>query len=931
LADRQLDQSRFESATVHPFSPRTDAIRRDNVRHQGLAVSILCIVDLGRLFGVLIAFFAAVSCGERHAKAQLRDSFEGPEKTWQLSKEADCGVRVLVHDRPFRESHSGQSSEHFRLTVGNGTFVPIVHAIGRAPLIQEFRPRLYLKADRASVQLMARVVFPRNLDRGSGQPITSLLRGDLYTDVGQWQQLSIRDVGRLLDQESRNLRTQFGSEIDPREAYVDLILLNAYSAPGNIDLWIDDLEIDGYINLDSTTGPQVARRPTSADFDPGSGASLPPAVVVQSSMIMLRGRPLVPRVVQHRGEPFEWLRSLGFNTIKLSASPSPADLKEARRLEMWLIAPPPYGDTSSAPVSFDPIIAWSLGSRLTERDLLGTRDLTAEVRRLDPQHDRPLLAGADSALGPYSRLAHLLLFERSLLGTTQELADSRGWLLGRSRLGRPGTPLLASIETQRSSQLNEQLWLFGGGAAWDEDVDPQQLRLETYHAISAGARGFVFPSEQPLAIDTGPAALRTDAIRLINMELKLLEPWIAAGQLSEEMAAGDGTLQVSVLATERSRLLVLTQHAPAQQFVLGPPPRNSLSVVVPGVGVSDKAYHISLAGVKPIQISHTSSGARIVLDSAPHAAAVVITQDHLAMHHLYRTLAEPDFKREACRLRYDVTARRLVHTMKVDARLTELGHPLAGATAVLESANASLQQAQKLFETNDFENCHEATTKAENLLARVRRGHWQQTAALFSTLAASPCIAQYTTLPLHWTVAERMRKGQWGPNVQAVGDMESLDLMLKAGWQQQRLTLEGIGTDVSLSLSDPRAGRSALRLQAWATDAKRAPQTLERPPVWVVSSPVPVRQGQLVRIHGWANVPRRLTASPDGLLIFDSLSGSELGDRIRLTQGWREFTLYRAVPRSGALTVTFALTGLGEASLDDLSVSLLEPEPIRPR
>jgi hypothetical protein len=223
------------------------------------------------------------------------------------------------------------------------------------------------------------------------------------------------------------------------------------------------------------------------------------------------------------------------------------------------------------------------------------------------------------------------------------------------------------------------------------------------------------------------------------------------------------------------------------------------------------------------------------------------------------------------------------------------------------------------------------TTKAEDALARVRRGHWERTASPFPSPAASPCLAQFTTLPLHWAVAERMRNGQWGPNVQAAGDMESLDQMLKAGWQQQRLTVDDVGTDVSLSLADPHAGRSALRLQAWPTDAKRAPQAIERPPVWVTSSPVPVRQGQLVRIHGWANAPRRLAASTEGLLVFDSLGGSELGDRIRLTQGWREFTLYRAVPQTGELTVTFALTGLGEASLDDLSVSLLDPEPIRQR
>jgi hypothetical protein len=861
------------------------------------------------------------------AAGQLRDSFEGPQGTWSL-KQADCGVRELVHDRDYREARSGQASEHFRLSVGNGTFVYLAQSIGRAPLIDEFRPTLFVKADRPSVQLMARVVLPRSIDRGTGQPVTTFLRGEMYAAVGQWQQLAIRDLGRLFGQEVRSLRTQFGAEIDEREAYIDLIVLNAYSAPGTIDLWIDDLEIEGYVNLDDTRGPQVARRSVPAEgggIQPGG-----PTTVVRGSMLMVRGRPFMMRAVQHRGEPLEWLRGLGFNTIKLSGSPSATELKEARRLSLYLVAPPPYSKDGPPGDSFDPVIAWSLGSELGDRDLVATRDLIAEIHSIDGQQDRPLLAGVEAGLNEYSRVANLLFFERSMLGTTRELADLRPWLLARTRLARPGTPALASIETQRASRLAEQLLQFSRGTPWEEDVDPEQLRLEALHAIAAGARGLIFQSSQPLAIDTGPSALRTDAIRLVNMELRLLEPWIAAGQLTDQLAAGDGTLQVSVLQTDRSRLLIATQHAAAQQFALGPPPRSSISLLVPGVGASDQAYLVSLAAITKLKISHTSGGARIALENAPHAAAIVITQDHLAMHHLQRTLDE--IRAEACRLRYDVTTRRLIRTVEIDRQLAEMGHPLSSAAGWLRDAHASLEQARRLLEANDVESSHAATTKAEHWLERVRRGHWEQTAAAFPSPAASPCIAQFTTLPLHWSVAERIRAGNWGPNVQAAGDMESLDHMLNAGWKQQRPETDGVGVDVSLSLAEPRSGRSALRLQAWAADAKRVPPAMERPLLWVSSSPIPIRQGQLVRIHGWVNVPRALHGggTNDGLVIFDSIGGSELGDCVRLTRGWREFTLYRAAPQSGELSITFALHGLGEASLDDLSVSLLDPEPIRP-
>jgi hypothetical protein len=290
-----------------------------------------------------------------------------------------------------------------------------------------------------------------------------------------------------------------------------------------------------------------------------------------------------------------------------------------------------------------------------------------------------------------------------------------------------------------------------------------------------------------------------------------------------------------------------------------------------------------------------------------------------------------EIKDTACRLHADVTARRLAHISEVDRRLAELGHPLAGSQEALQQAAVAVDLAQRHLASPDYDRAAATTAKAEDLLARVRRGHWEQTAAAFPTPAASPCIAQFTTLPLHWNLSARLRERPFGPNVQAAGDMESLDQMLKAGWQQHRTTSSELGTDVTLSLADPHSGRSALRLQAWATDRKRVPAAIEQPSVMIVSAPALVRQGQTVRVRGFVQVPRRLAASSEGLLVFDSIGGPDLGDRIRLTQGWREFTLYRAVPQTGELTVTFALTGLGDAWIDDLSVSLLDPEPIKPR
>jgi hypothetical protein len=110
-----------------------------------------------------------------------------------------------------------------------------------------------------------------------------------------------------------------------------------------------------------------------------------------------------------------------------------------------------------------------------------------------------------------------------------------------------------------------------------------------------------------------------------------------------------------------------------------------------------------------------------------------------------------------------------------------------------------------------------------------------------------------------------------------------------------------------------------------AQNPQQPPLAVETPPILFTSPAVPVEAGQTVCVQGWAQVPAPITGSSDGLLIVDSLSGEALADRIGRTDGgWRRFVLYRVAPQSGAMCVTFALTGLGEARLDDVGIFVLE-------
>ncbi len=66
----------------------------------------------------------------------------------------------------------------------------------------------------------------------------------------------------------------------------------------------------------------------------------------------------------------------------------------------------------------------------------------------------------------------------------------------------------------------------------------------------------------------------------------------------------------------------------------------------------------------------------------------------------------------------------------------------------------------------------------------------------------------------------------------------------------------------------------SLQLRAIEPKTKSPLQSLDVSPVTAASPSIPVRAGQILRIRGRVQIPRPLTATMDGLLIYDSLVGT---------------------------------------------------------
>jgi hypothetical protein len=915
--------------------------------------------------------FALSLASSALGQAALREDFE----------DAEPRLRYFGGDVPYRidvqqsqpGAHSGHLCEHLQLQMGRGTALYMGLPITAAHVIDELNATLWVKADRTGPQLVGRIVLPNTIDSRTGTAATVLVVGETYRDVGRWQPLRLARPSQQITREVRALQAQLGPQavIDPREAYLDQLLLNVYTGQGGIRVWVDDLEVAGFVAARSTgtVAPPERWTPPAPPADAAAAGPLGgPKVTCQGSQLMVSGRPFFPRAIEHQGEPLEFLKKLGFNTVRLSRPPPPELLQEAAAVGMWLVAPPPFagnvnGEPTFVPLTplFDPVLAWDLGEGLSAAQFNAFCAWAKALRQADRGIQGvplPLVCDALSDCRAYSRHVDILRPSRRPLGTTLELTDYAVWLRERPRLARPGTPIWTSVQTQVALEHLEQTRRLAPEATPRSTISSQQLWLITYAALSGGARGLLFESRSRLDARESEAHRRALMLELLNLELSLIEPWVAAGALTALVpgvatatpalgapprsagapaaaapptpptAAPDQAshVQAAVLQTERARLLMPLWLARGAQFVAGQSAANNVSFVVPGVPANHDAYEISACGMRRLEHQRVTRGVRVTLQEFGLTSLVVFTSDPLVL----RTLTErvQRTSQRAGQLLYELAVGRLLQVEEILQQLSAVQAGNPQAAQYLAGARSMLQDAEAALRGRRFDEAHRLTGRALRPVLITERALWEQTCGGASPIS-SPLTARADTLLHQVKLMRRLQTAQLLPNRLPGGDCEDVERMRSAGWRLSQHAAPGVSASADVAPSNPHSGRFSLRLQAAPTDPAAPPDLLESPPLWLTTPAVSVPAGGLVRIHGWVRVPAPITGSVDGLMILDSLSGPALAARVDVTTQWQEFTLLRAAgdeARETPLVVTFVLTGLGEAWLDDVTI-----EPVVPR
>jgi hypothetical protein len=400
--------------------------------------------------------------------------------------------------------------------------------------------------------------------------------------------------------------------------------------------------------------------------------------------------------------------------------------------------------------------------------------------------------------------------------------------------------------------------------------------------------------------------------------LDMIEPWAAAGSRTIAADSNDPEVKAVVLQYETSRLLLVTRIGPHAQYVPKHSTGKTVSFVVPGIPESHDLIELTAGGLRPLSHKRVAGGTLITLEDFDMTGFVLITPDPLMVNVLLRRLA--GVAQRTAIWQRELAARTLARVVEVERRLPAEVQDLATSATLLAAAQRDLEEADKNLTAQDRRAAFVASRHAMASLGHLRRQHWMRAANKSRSTAAGPLIASFDMLPEHWQFTAALRDCVEQPNQLPAGDCEDFQTLLRAGWRHVKHPLDGIESTVEVVPGGPPSGQSCLRMEVHSIDPRANATLVESAPVWVTSAAVHLAQGQIVCIRGKVRVPSPVRGSVDGLMIVDSLGGESLAERIGQTNGWEEFALYRAAPCDSDVNVTFALTGYGEAFIDDISI-----------
>lgn len=918
------------------------------------------------LAGAAIAYMAR---GPTGIAEEYRDSCDGSRSSWLISTVRDAVVREARSSQIF---HEGTASEQITVEAQrSGSEVILSQKLpnpGR--VIPELKATLWVRSERAGVRLYVHVVFPNQKDPRTGDILGTLIEGSEYTRGRGWQQLVCETSDKAMQNQMRLLRASYQpNSLDLRGSVIDRVVVVCTLGSDKSDIFLDDLRV----------GPLAA---VGQPLSPGTAPAPRPIAEIRQGQLEIGGRPRLTIMGIDNGERTGTFRELHFNTVWIPDVRNQARLTALREQGIRAAASPPPEVTSAVPVDPDSsdaalsppsapsayqwpeVVLWYLGTRVSSQHREDIVSQQQQLRRLDYQMRRPALADVAEDERYFSRYVPMLGTSRHVCGTTFSLRDYKNWLAQRSRLATPGAYLFTWIQTEPVPAIND--WRLPGGLK-PAIIEPEQIRLQVYAAISAGYRGFGYWNRTSLDADVPGQVERKLAIAELNLELELIEPLLATAnqtdvarcklddprldpklkitrkwfdfapddsererEIRQKLAELD-TLKknqkliptetdVSVFQGAYYKLIIVTWLAHDAQFVPGTLAGNEAKVLIPEPSECAHFWLVTTTGLYPLKKAKMPGGYQVTLPKLDQTAVILASPDPLQRDPIEeRALAIAPM---SARIWIDLARAKLQRVEKVDAELTALGHDQPDSRMLLLRAEQSVTHAETAFQQRDYNRAREDSADAMQLARTLQYAHWNE--AVLSQGVSAPLLSPYTvsfqTLPDHWRLVERIGRAADRPqdNLLPSGDFEPRGAA-QTEWVQSQHSVEGVRGNAAV-VSSAHQGKFSLQLIAVPQVGFEPPVVIPKPPVTVTSPAVPVHAGQVLYISGWINVVAPVTGSLDGVTFHDNLGGMLGALRFTEKAGWQRFQFLRDVREDMDFRLAVNLNGIGEVLVDDLKI-----------
>ena len=895
---------------------------------------------------------------------QYESDFDGPGTSWQVRcRETDA--KLTVHERRRDAGHRG-GAEFIRLKVARDN-IPLrfEHNVPTVRVLDELEASLWVRSDQAGAVLALRIGFRGLTDPETGGPLSTIVTGDAYQTPGQWQQLKCRTSDKAVNDQLRLLRARKRMTIEPETMFVDRVIVGGTLPLGTAELLLDELVLGPIVPVESD--PQADRSVTQTGSN-GSERTNTVPVEFRLHRLRVEDQPFFPRISAYHGERPEALAAAGFNVAWVSDAEATAITTPLRRQGLWLTATPPFAkDASGEPLDsedasllpFAPnsssVLFWMMGARLTASGRPRLQSWTNQVRDADRAFKRPLAADVADDEKLCSRHLDLLGISRHVMNSEVTLLDYRESLVQKRDRAWPGTLCWTWIQTEPSPELMD----LAPSAGTTPLLEPEQIRAQVYAALAAGCRGVGYWTTTPLDGEGSVARERLLTLTQLNLELALLEPWLATGSsvqlipftvdsrrteptptVTKSLFGGKAAtkkpdttadkqrereLTAALIRSESGALLLPMWLEDRSQFVPGQLAANNATIIVPGGGETATAWEITTTGrLQNLARETVAGGIKIVLPKFDQTAAILITSDQSVVERLNQRIAVVQDRSAAAGV--ELSQLKLERTRQIDRQLQQMGVGLPDARRLLGQAGQHCDSADAALRQQQYQSARQHAADAMQLTRMLQRLHWEHAVKKLPTPVISPYALSFQTLPAHWRLMRSVseRSAAAAANKLPSGDFEDRDTLIAAGWRNEQRAIPGVQSAAELHPS-AKQGQYSLRLAAQPAAGEQPPVSVNKIPVTVVSPPLTVHAGQVVRISGWVKLPQAVVGSLDGATIHDSLLGKTGAWRVKPARDWQRFELLRVVPESLDLTVTISLHGLGELAIDDLQIVAFTP------